>query len=433
MKSVGIFDRFLNPRQQTGDQQTQPTIDSLLDALGGYDTGFFYDNPSSGRLRDMRNAALRMPAFSRCVHLISVMTAQLVSGGSLRVMDRDGNTVDSPQARRMLALLSESPDGMIDSHSWVMDAMCDYLIDGNAIIEIDRGEGRLVRQMRRLQAYDATTVKTTNGTLYYESQIADGDGNRLVVPSDRIAHCRWPRMVRQSQFSSTNRSMFALSTISLLHPALQIALAGDRFIQDWFRTGQTASVGISIPRALNEQQVEAYQKIFAAIRNTRTPLIVDQGATFTNLTNSAATADQEKLAAWQVEQIGRLFGVPAPILNQQLTSWGQGIESLVKIFWRMGLWQHVHCFLAPLSYRMLPAGQKFEVDETDIVRGDSQGTAQLLTALGMDAQHGETATTEERRRLAGLPTRPFYGELKDPPPPQSPAVGGDIDNGEAGG
>ena len=406
MTRIGrLFDR-LGVSRTPRHQLDQGAIDSLLDALSGYDTG--------------------MPAFSRCVQLLSTMTAQLMTGGTLRVMDRDGNTVDTPTSRAALDLLSESPDGMIDAHTWIMDLMADYLIDGNALIEVSRGpaekEGRKVRMLRRLQSYDATTVKAQGGTLYYESQIADGDGERIVASQDKVAHCRWPRMLRQSQFSSTNRSLFAVSSISLLHPALQIALAGDKFVRDWFVSGMTSNIGISVPRPLQEAQITSYQKVFAALRGTRSPIVMDQGATFTNLNNSAASENDGKLAAWQVEQVGRLFGVPAPILNQQLTSWGQGIESLVKIFWRMGLWQHVHCILAPLSHRMLPTGQMFEVDETDIVRGDSQGTAQLLTALGMDAQHGETATVEERRRLAGLPTTPYYGELKEPPEPTPPEM-----------
>jgi len=410
----------------------QATLDSLLDALGGTDTGFLFTDASGKGLRDMRNNALRMPAFSRCVQLISTISAQLITQGALRVMDMDGKAVMTPTAKGLLQLLSESPDGFLDGYTWFQDFVTDYAVEGNALAEISRADGgRRVRMLRRLQSYDATTVMS-GAAVYYESQIADGDGARVVVESDLVAHCRWPRMARRSQFSATNRSVFAVSPVSLLHPALQIALAGDRFINEFFKGGHTARVGISVPRVLTDDQLQSYQKLFEGLRNSRSPLIMDSGATFTSLDNDAASQGQEALMNWQVEQVGRLFSVPAPILNQQLTSWGQGIESLVRIFWRFGLWQHVTAVLAPLSHRMLPKGQRFSIDPTDIVRGDSRDTAQLLTALAGDAQRGETATTEERRRIAGLPIEPHYGELKEPPPPPEPPGGdsGAMDGGD---
>ena len=64
--------------------------------------------------------------------------------------------------------------------------MTDYAVEGNALAEISRADGgRRVRMLRRLQSYDATTVMS-GSTVYYESQIADGDGARVVVDSDLV-------------------------------------------------------------------------------------------------------------------------------------------------------------------------------------------------------------------------------------------------------
>ena len=127
-----------------------------------------------------------------------------------------------------------------------------------------------------------------------------------------------------------------------------------------------------------------------------------------------------KLRSFQVEEVSRVFGVPPPLLNVNMTSWGSGIEQLARLFWRFGLRQHVERFLAPFSLRLLPMGVRFEVDPTEMLRGDTKETAELVRVLAGDAQREPLASREEMRRLAGLP-RDVDGKIRKMQRPAAPA------------
>ena len=59
--------------------------------------------------------------------------------------------------------------------------------------------------------------------------------------------------------------------------------------------------------------------------------------------------------------------------------------------------------LAALQLRLLAPGDRFWVDTSDLLRGDSEAISKLLTPLQGDAQRAPIATREELRHLAGLP------------------------------
>ena len=114
-----------------------------------------------------------------------------------------------------------------------------------------------------------------------------------------------------------------------------------------------------------------------------------------------------------MSEVSRIFGIPGPLLIQNLTSWGQGISQLAKLAWRFSLNQHCDRFLAPFSLRLLDSGQRFKVDASDLLRGDADEMARFLLAVKKDAQRSETMTVEEQRLFLGLPIKPVAGALQD--------------------
>ena len=104
-----------------------------------------------------------------------------------------------------------------------------------------------------------------------------------------------------------------------------------------------------------------------------------------------------------------------------VTEWGQGIEQLAKLFFRFGARQHLERLLAALQVRLLRSGDRFHVDTTDLLRGDSAAIKEMVMALQGDAQRAPVATREELRHIAGLTVDPV-GEFRDPPKPGNPPV-----------
>ena len=412
------------------------TISQLLDYIGsGGDTNFLglYGVGTFG----IRNASVSFPTFFRAVTLLSSMIAQITTSGSLRIMDIDGRVVKNATSRRVLQLFSHSLDNETAAYNWVEDWSIEYLIDGNALAEIVRGPRGSLAGLRHLTSYDADVIRASDGDRVYRARYADQDrlANKTYFAARNLVHVRWPRVLRMS--GGRNREGFASAPVNLMRVALEIGLEGDRYVREWYKAGggaHSSNIGISLKQSLTPEHVEQFQKLFAQTTATRAPLLMGGGAGFTNLTQTAANKDQAQLRDFQVSELGRVYGIPGPILNQQVTQWGSGIEQLSKFFWRFGLRQHVERVLNALAFRVLPQGQRFGVDDADLLRGDADSVSKLLIATRGDAQTDEVATREERRIWAGLPLEPEHGTLKVRPEPilNDPTNTGGNDEGDKG-
>ena len=328
---------------------------------------------------------------------------------------------------KSLELFSHSLDGYFDSITSIEDLVVDYVLDGNALAKINFNNAGGVTSIHRLSTQSAETFPTSSGGYVYRATpaLSQKSGMYETISPKQVAHCRFPLMYRSSEGVSTARQFFAPSPVRLLHRALQIAIASDKAIRQYFVSGQRSNLGISYPDKISNEQMKDLRAAYTTLQKTGAPFVVDRDARFSNLDNSASNADSLSLREFQVAEVSRIFGIPGPLLNQNLTSWGQGIAELAKLAWRFGLSQHTERFLAPFSFRLLKPGERFKVDPSDLLRGDPEQMARFLMAVKRSAQQDETLTLEEQRVFCGYPTEPISGELRE-------AMGTDIDNNIAG-
>ena len=410
---MSILSKWFSPKNQADDDLSDVTIGQVLDAIsgGGYYPDFM--NQYKIGLQDMRNASMSFPAYLRVITLLSGVMSELITNGSLRIYDREDNQVKTEQAKKILNLFEHTPDGMTPAQTWVEDWCIDYLVEGNALCEVQRGTRNQVIGLNRLSVWDANTVQATNGDVVYRvRRVGHTLTNEFTdVAGMNVMHCRWPRVLRHSASSTANRWNFAAAPVRLMRPSLEIGLAGDQYIKEWFEGSNKSSIGIALK---DRQAMKSLPVIIEAISEAaknRKPLVVPTDATFTNLNNNAANNDQDQLREFQVSDIGRVYGIPGPLLGQQVTQWGQGIEQLAKLFWKTGLRQHLVRMLSPVQFHLLKPGQRFDVDPTDLLRGDITSVAGLITATRRDAQTDQIATIGEQRNWLGLPRNPEDGPL----------------------
>ena len=133
----------------------------------------------------------------------------------------------------------------------------------------------------------------------------------------------------------------------------------------------------------------------------------------------------------------RIFGVPAPLVGEEASNFGAGVETLAKLFYRFACRQHVSRMIDAFGCRMLPPGHRFEVDETSLLRGDTNALSKFVMALAGSSQHQPIATQEEMRHMVGLPREGGpEANLMVPMampanPMQKPADDGDADGEES--
>ena len=414
MKLLDKIKQITRPKVKNQLVSSQVTPRQLIEysqGTGNLDVFNFYGVGTSGALR---NQAIHFAAFLRVVSLLSSAIAQLLTTGSLRVINDKGEIDTSRSTVNLLGLMQHSPDGITPAFSFIEDLALDYLIEGNSLMAVERVLGRVSR-LRRLNSYSAWVESTdTGGIIYKATDAYDFLQTEYKTYADlEIIHSRWGLVNRTT--ASSQRVRFAPAPIVLMRPALAIGQESDKYILDWYKTDSPrANFGISLQKPLDDAQKEQFYTQFSRAAKSRAPLLFGEGATFTNLNNNASGngGGQSAQREFQVDEICRIYGVPGPLVNQQVTAWGSGIEELSKLFYRWGLRQHTERLLGAMKLKLLPRNYQFSIDEIDILRGDTTSIAAILTATRGDAQTAEIATTEERRRMVGLPVKPQYGTLK---------------------
>ena len=185
-----------------------------------------------------RNRASAYIALNRCVQILSGICADLLCGGGLRIVDRDGDKVDDDYARAVLDLFTGSHDGgETPTRTLVEDAMADYALDGNALIMPRMVRGRLTG-LTRYQSWDASRVQDRKGgPRQYLAQEAESEfGGYDEIDARDMVHFRFPLMDRQGNTNST-RLGFAKAPITDMREALKIGMDGDKYIRQWFGRG----------------------------------------------------------------------------------------------------------------------------------------------------------------------------------------------------
>ena len=393
------------------------TVSQILDyARGtGSDDAFGYYHVGLGYGRDV---AVTYAALHRCVTLIAGVIAELMTDG-LWVRDRDGGMVKGTRINAILDVISRSPDdGLTSGTTFIEDAAADYLMDGNALIvpQYEDGSYRL-HGLVRYNSWNSDTLPhyDTQVLVYRLTPIREYSDMNVQYESARdVVHVRWPLMTRHGR----RRAEFALAPILALRPTLDIGLRGDRYINTWFSKGAQPKLHLDYEQKewhklwTPDQRAEAVGYVLDGVMG-RDPLVTF-GAKSSKINDPPQDREAGKLREFQVRECGMFYGIPAPAFGIEVSNWGQGIEMLNRLMWRTGIKPHLKRFLDALTIKLLRPGEKFDVDTTALLRGDSESMAKLIAALGGDAQRAPVATRVEQRHIAGLPRDPD-GEYVDPP------------------
>ena len=167
--------------------------------------------------------------------------------------------------------------------------------------------------------------------------------------------------------------------------------------------------------------------------------VLFHGAKVENLKTLPQDAETSTLRDQEVESIGRVYGIPPPLMGLNTTQWGSGISELARLFWKFAGRPAMNRLLQPMSFRLLPKGQDFAVNELEILRGDTVA----LTAL-INATKGQSPdpilSRRENRSMLGVnwdfpedetPAVPPAGEPD--PPPADPGADPDSEPPDSGG
>ena len=347
-----------------------------------------------------RETAMGFPAFARSITLLSGMMAQLMTRGALHVYDiTTKKRITTRKARESIRLLAESPDGVMPALPFVEDLACDYLIDGNCVVIPNDFDGRTLSLQRGL-ARDAVRMARGSTTL----SIPLENGETVERARRDIILARWPRTTTPTINVGVARMDFAPSNIDILRHTLSIGLASDNFIEEFFKTvrGKRHLNFAILPRDfLQEGEMKTLRDTVEEQAGSGGPFVFGN-STIQNLNEKAADADSETLRKRQAQSVAAYYGVPSILVGEEASTWGAGIEQLMKGFIHFGLGPHLSRFLDPFSFHMLPRGQKFAIDHSEMVAASIEALTKLATVASGDTQRPAFMDQDEIRRVFGM-------------------------------
>ena len=357
------------------------------------------------------------PILTRCISLIASLIAQMITGGGMSIIDkRTGkrvSTISGTKAGRALDLMYGSPDGFMTAYQWVESTAADLLTMSNFVVRLERGPTGLIRSMHRQSMSDIRVDEVRNGIVYVSRDWNNDIGTAKVLSRYDVAHSYWGCLNSSTNRSSRNNYL-ATPILQLLRSSLEVGLAGEEYVKEWFRGGAGQAPYAIIAKA---NLIDDARKILENMinrRTDRTPLVLGKDTTIVPLNNIPQRKETADLRVFQMEEIARVYGLPPPLVGQNVTSWGSGIAELGRFGWRFGVRQHIDRYLSGLEKQMLLPGHCFRVNSLDITRGSPEQLGQFITqALGSPQSVGYMSIGEAREMI-GLPVD-VNGEIPEPP------------------
>ncbi|MCY1704494.1 phage portal protein [Pannonibacter sp. SL95] len=310
---LDLFRRDPAPRAEGGLSLTSPELYALIvDALGQRTT-------QSG-LTVTPKVALRNPAVLRSVSLISFAVGQLPLH-LIRMADRTKER-DHP----LFKILHRRPNPWQTSFEFRALMQQRALTQGSAYARIIRSRGNVVALVPI-----ASVMPRQRDDWRLEYVVSNRDGSRIVLPQSEVFHVR---------FGLSDDGITGLSLVQQAAEAIALAMQTERAAANLFRRGVMAGL---VLETKGQVTPEAFERLKASLderegaENAHRTIILEEGMTLNAAPTTGRDAQALEQRAHQIEEIGRVFGVPRPLLGMADTSWGSGIAELGQMFVLYGL------------------------------------------------------------------------------------------------
>lgn len=345
-------------------------------------------------------SALRNPTMLRAVSLISYAIGML----PLQLVNEE--TKEKASDHPLYRLLHREPNNWQTAFDFRVLMQLRALVHGNAYAFIvwsrDLATGR--DKVLRLIPLDGkmTVEQAEDWTVRYRYQPTKG-GERIYAARE-IFHLRGLSL----------NGLTGLSMVKQATDAIGLALAAEMAAGRLFKNGAFVGGALRHPKQLGDV---AYKRLKDSLEekegaeNAGKNLLLEEGMEWVSYGQNARDAQMTELRKMQVEEIGRVMGVPRPLLMVDDTSWGSGIEALGLFFVRYALGPWFEAWQQAAERSLLVGMEKdlyaIKFNPGALLRGSLKDQADFFSkALGAGGAPGwlsqnEVRDLDDRPRKAG--------------------------------
>ncbi len=343
--------------------------------------------------------ALRNPAFFRAVSLISNSIGML----PLNLIEKESKkkATEHPLHR----LLHRKPNDWQSAYDFrgLMQLRALVYRNSYALIvrsrDIRAGRDKIIRLVplcpKRMEA-----TLNDDWTVSYKYQ--PKTGGRIVYRASDIFHLRGLSLDGLNGFSLVEQAKEAIGL------ALTAELAAGRL----FKNGALVGGALSHKGKLSDQAFDRLKQSLAekeGAENAGKNLILEEGMEFKTFSHSARDAQMTELRKLQVEEIGRVSGVPRPLLMVDETSWGSGIEALGQFFVAYALNPWFEAWQQAIERSLLSDDEadhyEAKFNPGALLRGSLKDQADFLAKALGSGGHQPWMHVDEVRDVMDLPER----------------------------
>lgn len=396
--------------EQRAYSVADPAVAELLGFVG------FGHNASGVAVSE--HTALTLSAVWRSVSLIAGTTASL----PLRTLrtnpdgtrERTGSFLDNPGGDRMTPF------------EWKETVLLHLLLHGNAYLQhVYNGAGAIagLYPIHPLAVTVEEDLRVPGGKKF---SVQLGDGTRREFDADTLTHI--PGLCGDG--------IKGMSPIQFARNSFGTSIAGERSAARMFRNGALVSGIVTPEEDLDEDQAKAVKESLASTmmgeEHAGDIAVVSTKLKFQQWSLSAQDAQFLQSRTFQVEEVGRWYGIPPHLLGQteKSTSWGTGIEEQNRGLARYTLTPWTTRIEQRLS-RLLTSSRIVEFDYSALLQPSPEDEITLL----IEQVNAGLLTPDEARRIRNLPPlKNGLGNLPRIPTASSePARSGPDDPYDSGG
>lgn len=268
--------------------------------------------------------ALKNSAVFRSVELITGAMGAL----PLCVMERVAGDLKPALGHSLHRVLMHRPNGWQSAFQFKSLMQHRALLHGNAYALIVRSGSRVVA-LQPIDTHRVTVDQRGDFSLRY--RVSRPDGSFAELASDEVLHIRG---VSDDGVTGVSRVRQAADVIGV---GVASQLAAARMLENGMVLGGNLRHPGKLSKEAYERLQASMQQRHAGPENAGKWIITEEGMEAKPFQATASDAQLVELRAMVVDDIGRVFGVPRPLLGVSDTSWGSGIEQLAILFVRFGL------------------------------------------------------------------------------------------------
>lgn len=322
------------------------------------------------------------------------LTAQTMASLPIGIFEDRGD--EGPQAVEGTAtgaLLASPNDEQTPMEFWEQIIGCMELV-GDGLARKHR-IGRRVVALTLMDPSRAVLRQTVAGG--WEWRYADDRGREVILSPDDVLHLKG--------FSLGGPR--GMSTVAYGAQTMSLALAAGKTAGRLFKGGLRTSGFVNTIGTLEEPDRERLNKIIGQYTGTDNAggiMLLEGGMTYTPLSMTAADAELLLSRKFEIEEMGRWFGMPPILLGHAVegqTMWGSGVDSIIQAWKTLGLRHRIVRVQQTVRKRLMTPEERgarlyAKINADALLAVDSNARAQFLATL---AQNAMMTRNEARKKL----------------------------------